>query len=357
MAEAREHVRCPVCLDSFVWSSDGSDLFELDPERFEYRPINLSGLRDPQKREVRLRSAYLRCPNPSQDTGPEPHYLPVLYGRYRKPLVIGLVGASRTGKTHLLAAMMGEIEAGGLQGHGLTAVPLDMIRHRVFLEKFVQPLYRGTKLTFTVPSDLPEFVDALIVSRTGETGGHPVAFFDISGEQLAKVGKGERFLAAADGLIFVVDPEQALRLPGLAEDVGVLGDLAFSNVLDQLYRQETLLDVPAVVVVSKSDRLRFMRPADRWLAAATPAHLDAELIRMESRDVYAFLHQHGAQGWLLPAARCRRATLHFASATGGRSTDERFPRGVRPQRVLNPLIAMLAMTGVIDGPEAREVGR
>ncbi|MEO3813187.1 hypothetical protein ABGB17_29650 [Sphaerisporangium sp. B11E5] len=353
--DPRQPVRCPVCLDSFVWASDGSNLFELDPDKFEYRPIDLAGLRDPHKREVRLRSAFLLCPNPSNDV--EPHYLPVLYGRYRKPLVIGLVGASRTGKTHLLAAMMGEIEAGGLGGHGLTAVPLDMIRHRRFYRQFVQPLYRGQRLGFTPPTDLPEFVDALVVSRTGETGGHPVAFFDISGEQLAKVGRGERFLAAADGLIFVVDPEQALRLPGLAEDVGALGDLAFSNVLDQLYRQETLLDVPAVIVVSKSDRLRFMRPADRWLAAATPGHLDAELIRMESRDVYAFLHQHGAQGWLLPAARCRRATLHFASATGGRSTDERFPRGVRPQRVLNPLIAMLAMTGVIDGPEAKEVGR
>jgi hypothetical protein len=344
-----------VCLDTFAWARDGSDLFELDPDTMEYRPIDLAGQRDPRKREVRLRSAFLLCPNPTGDA--EPHYLPVLYGRYRKPLVIGLVGGTQAGKTHLLAAMMGEIESNGLESHGLTAVPLDMIRHRLFHRDFVQPLYRGTRLTYTVPTDLPEFVDALIISRTGETGGHPVAFFDVSGEQLAKVGKGERFLAAVDGLIFVVDPEQALRMPGLAEDPGVLGDLAFSNVLNQLFRQETLLDIPAVVVVSKSDRLRFTHPADRWLAAAAPPHLDAELIRMESRDVYAFLHQHGAQGWLLPASRCRRVTLHFASATGGRSTDESFPRGVRPQRVLNPLIAMLAMTGVIDGPEAREVGR
>ncbi|MEO3859312.1 hypothetical protein [Acrocarpospora sp. B8E8] len=356
MSEKPAPIRCPVCLDSFPWNTDGADLYELDSETLQYRLINMANLRDPHKRDYRLRSAFIRCPNPSQDTGT--HYLPVLYGRYGRPLVIGFVGASRTGKTHLLAAMIGEIEAGNLQRYGLSAVPLDQIRHREFLRDKVHPLYGGEQLAFTAPSPLPEFVEAMVFSRTGETGGHPVAFFDLSGDQLVQVGRSERFLAAADALIFVVDPEKSLRLPGFATKPSDLGDLTFGNVLDQLFRRDAILDIPAVIVVSKSDILRFMHPVDRWLAQTNPGGaLDAELLRMESRDVYAFLHQHGAQGWLLPTARCRRCTLHFASATGGRQTNGRYLRQVRPQRVLEPLVAVLAMTGVITGPEAEAVGR
>jgi len=356
-ADAPAQVRCPVCLDSYPWSRSGRELFELDPESLEYRPIDLTGLHDPVKLEQRLRSAFLRCPNPSQDT--PPHYLPLLYGGLGRPLVIGLVGATRTGKTHLLAAMLGEVERGGLQPYGLTAVPLDQIRHRRFYDDYIRPLYHGTELAYTAPTELPQFVDALIIGRQDEDGGaRPVAFFDVSGDLLGKVGQGERFLAAADALIFVVDPEQSLRLPGFKTERSELGDLAFANVLDQLYRGESLLDIPAAIVVAKSDRLRFMPPVDRWLYLEnTQGRLDAELIRMESRDVYAFLYRHDARGWLLPTARCRRCTLHFASATGGRATGRRFPRGVRPRRVLEPLVAVLAMTGVLDHPEAAGVGR
>jgi len=84
--------------------------------------------------------------------------------------------------------------------------------------------------------------------------------------------------------------------------------------------------------------------------------VDVVSIRAESRDAFALLHEHGAGSWLQPYYRCRKCTLHFASATGGEVVDSRYPRGARPSRVLEPLIALFAMTGVIGGPGMDEVG-
>jgi hypothetical protein len=76
----------------------------------------------------------------------------------------------------------------------------------------------------------------------------------------------------------------------------------------------------------------------------------------ESRAAYAFLYQRGALAWLQPFHECRRCTLHFVSATGAEPRDGVYPRGVRPRRVLEPLVALLAMTGILAGPESGKVG-
>lgn len=346
-------VRCPICLDTFVWNEDEPFVYEDG----RYEPLAIDHVDDLVKREYLMRKAFVRCPNPSGDT--REHFLPFLYARYGDPLVIGMVGTTRTGKTHLLAAMIGEIVKGGLSRYGLSAVAVDELRHEQFLHDSVIPLFDGVQLPYTAITDLSEFVDALIITPLDEAGGpgRPVAFFDVSGDQLANVERNERFFSAADAMIFVVDPEQALRLPGLSPTRAGLGDPSFSLTLDRLYRGQTYVDLPVAVVLAKCDRLRFLPPVDHWLSSGSSGRLDAELIRSESASVYAFLHQHGAEAWLSPVARCRRVTLHFASATGTRAREERFLRGVQPLRVLEPLISLLAMSDVIKDPEAAEVGR
>jgi hypothetical protein len=53
--------------------------------------------------------------------------------------------------------------------------------------------------------------------------------------------------------------------------------------------------------------------------------------------------------------------MHFASATGHDAFDRTTtPAGrpqVRPKGVLRPLVAVFAMTGVLDTAEARQVGK
>jgi hypothetical protein len=58
---------------------------------------------------------------------------------------------------------------------------------------------------------------------------------------------------------------------------------------------------------------------------------------------------------------CNKTTLHVASPTGGAKEEgeeksRKYPRGVTPLRVLRPLVAMLAMTGVLTGPQAEMIG-
>jgi len=120
--------------------------------------------------------------------------------------------------------------------------------------------------------------------------------------------------------------------------------------------------LPAVIAVTKADRLRYVPPVDRWLRRSNERTVDAGRIRAESRDVYAYLHQLGAYASLRPFTAFPRCTLHFVSASGGDAnpagnvSDRHFPRGIRPTRVLEPLVSILAMTDMITGREAEKVG-
>jgi hypothetical protein len=128
--------------------------------------------------------------------------------------------------------------------------------------------------------------------------------------------------------------------------------------------------VPVAIVINKCDEVRFEDPVLRWLrrpplsAFRTVRMPDRPLLWQESRDAYAFLFQRGMHAWLRPYAAFRQATLHFVSATGTQGvpgTDEfgtefvDFSRGVRPKRVLDPLVSILAMSGMF-GPAARRIG-
>ncbi|MEV6599753.1 hypothetical protein AB0M36_23265 [Actinoplanes sp. NPDC051346] len=337
-------VRCPICLDVFRWDPADDGLFAFSEEA-GYVPLRIPADASPEKRAGARRLAHLRCPNPSGDR--PAHFLPLLYTAYRPPIVIGLVGASLSGKTHLLAAMMGEIENDRLAAFDLKADALDPVRHRTFMRQYTRPLLeKGRRLPGTVEG-VADFADALLISSA--TGTWPVAFFDIGGEDLSRLRDNTRFLNGVTALMFVVD----------AETVGAGGnarDDTYRAVLGMLHPGSGHLDVPAAVVLNKADLIRFEPPVDAWIHRPPADRLDAGTVLAESRDVYAYLHRAGATALLQPYRYCRRCTLHFASATGARARDGEFPHGVRPMRVLEPLVALLAMSGVFGAAAARQVG-
>jgi hypothetical protein len=343
-------ITCPICLDRYPLSTTA--LFEHQPGG-GYTPLAIPASTDPRRRKDLLRNSYLRCPNPSRDM--PAHYLPTTYASYQEPVVIGLIGASRAGKTHLLAAMIAEIENGSLNRYRLSSAPVDLAGHAAFLRDCVYPLVDHAKRLEGTREGVTEFADALLI--TAPNGVWPVAFFDVAGEDLTKTGRTGRFLAGASALIFVVNPGSALGLATPDDPAGgsSLGDATFNTVLGRLTHSGRYLDIPAAVVINKSDRLRFEPPVDRWLRQESTT-LSAERVTAESRDAYALLHQHGAHAWLEPVHRCARCTLHFVSATGADVQGKSFPRKVRPCRVLEPLIAIFAMVGIVDGPDAAEVG-
>lgn len=350
---ATRRVKCPICMDVWAWPED--DLVHLydEPAR-RYRLVDLGRLRSqPDKYADHVERAYHRCPNPSRDT-PE-HYLPATYIRYRDPLVIGMVGLGEAGKTHLLTAMIRAAYLDGLRPYGLSVSALDERRHATFRAEHITPFEQGRRLDAT-SRNVSVYSDALLVAGSGTL--RPLIFFDVAGEDLLRTdvrGRGGRFLLGAHALIFVHEPEDG-RSDGPG---GRRENPAFARALSRVGTRADAAKIPVAVAVTKSDRVRFVPPVDRWLGRSDAEPLDAARTRAETRDVYAYLHSVGDVAALAPWEAFERATLHFVSASGGDVSDGEgvFPRGIRPARVLQPLLAILAMTGVISGPQAAEVGR
>jgi hypothetical protein len=365
--QPRQPVRCPSCLEDLYF--DDKQLFLSDPQTNKLTPWNPATESNAVRRQDQLNRAFLKCPN----SVAQPHFLPVPYLVFGRPLTVAFVGQSGTGKTHLLAAMMAEIGRGGLDSLGIRCRSVNTSQHHAFLARAVNELEAGRVLPATRPTDFVEFTDALLVTVNGRT--RPVAFFDIAGESLQLPGKVTEFLLGVDALIFVVDALRALRLKHLIparETAGVpqqqagIADPTFSAVLDRLPRDSGLCDVPTALVLNKCDVLRFEPPIDHWLREDRRIERgpDPEQVFQESQDVYAFLAHHQATPWLRPFMECRRCTLHFVSATGmspavlpaagghsgpaGQPTA--FAGGIRPRRVLGPLLSVFQMCGLLDSP-------
>ncbi|MDX2676254.1 hypothetical protein [Streptomyces soliscabiei] len=349
---------CPYCLE--VVSYDERHLYVRD-ERQQYQTLDLSGQTSPLRRADTLRSAYQRCRNTD---GVTPHYIPVPYLTHGSPLTVAMVGDSATGKTHLLTQMIGEITDGGLEPYGITWQSVNPQDHREFMEEQVDVLRSGRMLEHTRSLETSAtFEEALLLTGTdGRT--RPLAFFDLAGEDLRRTDALLRFMLGVDALIFVVDPLRALPHAQLDPLRGAFhytrgGDPAFQTVLDRLPRSGTYLGVAAAVVINKCDLLRFEPPVDRWLSQPPMPQVSAARFRAESCDAYAFLRHYAGPAWVRPFDSVLRCTLHFASATGSQYRDDRFVHGVRPRRVLEPLVSVLSMCGMIgdtgaDGPA--EVG-
>ncbi|WP_086843587.1 TRAFAC clade GTPase domain-containing protein [Amycolatopsis kentuckyensis] len=351
-------VRCPICADEYPWP-DEPTLSLFDEENDEYRLVDVSSLSTEKQADL-ARRGYRECPNPSGDT--VRHYLPATYVDYLDPLVIGLVGAGASGKTHLLTAMIRQAHLGGLRAHRITAAALDFRRHAAFRGNYIEPFERGEALPGT-EAGVIEAADILLLRGPG--GERVVTFFDVSGEDLqstAALNRSTRFLVGVNAVIFVHAPDDPLETK---QATAPSENRSFGLAVERLQGRRGGADrLPVTIAVTKSDRLRYVAPADRWLRRGDEKTVDAARIRAESRDVFGYLHQAGAGASLHPFEAFKRCTLHFVSASGGDAvpvegqdkTARHFARGVRPVRVLEPLVSILAMTGVITGPEASKVG-
>ncbi|HEY6787727.1 MAG TPA: hypothetical protein VI365_10480 [Trebonia sp.] len=340
-------VMCPVCLHEIpdwdaltYWSytSDG-----------DFEEIRIPPDANPVQRARHVHGAYVRCPSTRDDATAVHHYLPANYARFGPPVLLGFVGLTQSGKSHLLASMVGEI--GKLGEQRIEVHPLDPAVHHQFVESSVRPLFaRGEVLPGTPNEETTTFADAFIVQH-GSAAARVVALFDVAGGVLADVHKKREFLWLANGLFFVVDPDHIKSSKA--------GDNTFTNVLGYVRERPDRDRVSAAIVLNKADKVRFDEPAVRWLHSADLT-VDPESFLRESADVYGYLERLAPGVLTEPYKVCRKATLHVSSPTGGAQEGEdtggKYPRGVTPLGVLRPLVAMLAMTGVLTGPEAERIG-
>ena len=350
-------IECPVCLRLLDW--ENAPLVTMG-EDMTPRPLVVSPDKSPAATRMRLGTAYRTCP------GRGGHYLPADYGDMKaERITIGMVGNSLAGKTHLLAAMIGQFMRGvRLRQLDLQVTPLDLLIHKRYVDEAVRPFLDQRKKLERTRVTAADITDAFLVTNLVAGKRYTVTFFDVSGEQLGRAGAEENlFLGAVNALIFVIDPrairalarQQAGAGADAASGGGSAGDHTFDNVLKLLRvaRDETaaeFLGIPGAVVVTKADLLRRGDLLlERWLRAEADEDLDLGTVEEESGDVFTYLYTHGADRWLEPAQQCIWSTLHFASAAGTSPRDDVFPEeSFRPHRVIKPLLSLLAMKGVID---------
>ena len=366
-------MKCPLCLYR-IEDWDALDRWRWDAMVEDYARITLPADANEDQRSRELHGAYVCCPRSQAGAaapGGEPpgpgatdptadgaarrqaqaHYLPASYGRFGDPVLLGFVGLTKSGKTHLLTSMVGKL--GELSRYRISARPLDPVNHQRFLEGSVRPLLTGNQVLPGTPADeTTQFADAFIM-RYGGGPERVVVLFDVAGGELVRTDTTKEFLWIADGLFFVIDPDHIAH-----SSAG--GDDTFTNVLNIVRDRPRQDRVSAAIVVNKADKARFEEPVARWLRSGD-SELNALDFLRESADVYAYLDRKGAATLAEePYLACGKATMHVASPTGGSGQGEgagsTYPRGVTPRRVLRPLVAMLAMTGVLTGPEAEKVG-
>ncbi|MGC0333441.1 hypothetical protein RKD23_006431 [Streptomyces sp. SAI-170] len=356
-------VECPMCLRDLAW--DTADRVVLDEARGMVPESELTP-EGSEARNAQLARTYVVCPG--NDDVPQ-HEIPYRYPSFgTEPVRVGLVGASTTGKSHLLAAMIDQARKPTVMArYGLRVEALDPLHYHRYLTETVTPFIDGRQeLRATVDRPDARYSTGMVVTdeRTGRS--HSVIFFDVAGGRLERTGRDMDFLNRLNALLCVVDPT---RVPGLTGQRGFAGrDPAFEHVRQRLRQQLAdpavpFLPVPCALVVTKCDLLRFRgyREIDGWLHEKPDAEGDLSTIERESEDVHAFLQARGGGDWLQLPGECRWSTLHLASATG--TTPREQPSGprlfdeamFRQQRVLRPLLALFAMRGVMTGPAADAV--
>lgn len=311
--------------------------------------------------------------------------LPVLFGKVPSRL-IALVGAKQSGKTVFMTVLLHELmhDLGTRLDAAISGADDDTL-HR-FASDYEKPLYRESLLLPPTPAaGLRNRVPLVFRFTTAEgrpgwngwlaraNGGTPrhtlLSFFDAAGEDLRSqqsVEQNLRYLAAADGIILILDP---LQMPGARElassgtrlPTPVTTDdqpgTVLANITDLMLAQEGRrpgqpISKPLAIVFSKMDSLThelkqtspLLRPPGRtpYLPEGDSLAVHYEIRRLLERwegsriDQIARLHYGRYRYFGVSALGETPTTDNHVSA-----------RGIRPLRIGDPFMWTLAQFGAI----------
>jgi hypothetical protein len=287
----------------------------------------------------------------------------------RRIVTVAVVGSTTAGKTHYLTSLLLQAARDQeLSEVGFEEFALDEDSERRYQDDYYGPVFQQRKqMEPTNPGEGPVRLRPLVCEVTFE-GADPVAllFHDIPGEVL--LDRQQRaaeadFVGLADGMIFLVDPEQldradwrrgersGLETAQTHPQAGLLraclGDMARNR------RTQT----PVAVTISKSDLLSGLLPDaafgfNRPAPTDDPVKWDTDLAET-GKDVIRALQLLNARD-LLATARSLdpdRLSFHAVAAIGSTPVNEKILT-LEPLRCLDPLWVLLRrIPGVIPGTD------
>jgi hypothetical protein len=372
---------CPYCYKAF---SEGAILFRCE------NPAPLPGTKcelrvDSVLEEVtgqseklppvfprRGRTAEMACPNCKVLTRTQvcpgchstlPAHFHAVQGR-----LIALVGPSYSGKTLFMTVLLHELRHGAGQRLSASAVGADDTSKDRFTNEYEIPLYRRhltlEETRTAAQRNVQPLVFRFIMDQKSRFRQRKrelmLSFADGAGADLISPLKIElvtRYLAAADGVLALVDPLQLPRVREQLADQGPIPRLlkrdqqpvaAFERVSDLLLRASggTTIDKPVAIVLTKLDTIRDLLPRDSVLRTPEPdgPYFDAKDSKTVQEEVREMLNSWGAGRINESADTLYRRARYFAVSSLGQppTPDNRIsPSGINPYRVTDPFIWLL----------------
>ena len=314
--------------------------------------------------------------------------LPVHFGKVPSRLIVP-VGAKEAGKTVFMTVLVHELmhQTGQRLNAAITGAD-DSTRER-FTRDYERPMYRDSELLApTTPAartpDRAPLVFRFTTEGRGAAAGprgrlglpgraEPqrtlLSFFDTAGEDLRSarsVEQNVRYLAAADGILLLLDPLQMpgarglaaadtrLPTPGTTDDepANVLENVTDLIMATQVRKPNERISKPLAIVFTKMDALLgdlkdtspLLRPPPD-----TPYFDDRDSLEVHTEMQRLLARWNGSRIDQIAQLNYRHYRYFGVSALGESPTaDNRVSgRGIRPYRVTSPILWILAQFGII----------
>jgi hypothetical protein len=287
--------------------------------------------------------------------------------------LIALAGPSLSGKTAYMTVLVHELRHQVGERLNATTIGADEKTHERFVQEFESQLYRKSLLFARTTTSGQDYIQPLVFRFTMDQRTRLrrrlrellLSFADGAGEDLIsdlKVELMTRYLAAADGVITLIDP---LQLPVVRDLLG--SAIALPPVLppDQILAFERItrlllegsggavIDKPVAIVLTKVDTLWGLLPPDSMLRAKPEVEpfFDASDNAALQAEVTDVLTRWGG-GRLIDIAREKYTCSRFfaVSSLGAQPTGNNRvgPAGIHPYRVIDPFMWLLSQFSFIE---------
>lgn len=293
-----------------------------------------------------------------------------------KNFMIALVGAKQTGKSHYVAVLVHELTNRVGESFRASINALDERTIRRYHQDFERFIYAKSEVIPGTPSArasadvryplVYRFFNERKSGLFGRARVSTLVFFDTAGEDLDHIDSMStetRYIANADGLVFLLDPLQIPvvrdRLVGhlqLPDEEGSPDQVLF-RVADLIRRfrglgPTQLIDTPVAIALSKVDAVRSIMDPSSPVQHASQHRGFFDLADSDAVDesVRAHLAEWAGTGLQRLAAANFRTVRYFGLSALGSPPDPsgRLVSGVAPFRVEDPILWLLARLGVLD---------
>jgi GTPase SAR1 family protein len=311
--------------------------------------------------------------------------LPVHFGKVGSRLIVP-VGAKEAGKTVFMTVLVHELmhQTGQRFNAAITGAD-DFTRYR-FASDYERPLYRESRLlpptavggihdqaplVFRFTTEASRRLSGRLrlagVFGSGDPKRTLLSFFDTAGEDLhsqQSIEQNVRYLGAADGVLLLLDPLQmrgardlvkpGTRLPSSGADDPAT---VLERVTDLLLAKEggkptKKISKPLAIVFTKMDTLMHDLKKTSPLLRSPPE--EPYFDERDSLEVHTEIQRllarwEGTRIDQIAQLNYRRYRYFGVSALGETPTQDNrvAARGVRPYRVANPILWILAQFGII----------